>query len=223
MNSQRINEVNWTHQQCSKHFSETESCLCSKCYSSAFQFCKSHKIEDEHLWICRESDDVSINKYHTWESTLTFSSHLIKKVTIDWMKLWCTWSENADDHWKHELFKILFKRNLTWNKDNQQSCKSSTLYDNNQVLLQINKVNQQTYCIQLQDLLSKESEQFCWWLVKKTWLWERYQCRWERVHLWFSIHERTLEEFLKSISINTHYLHLTVQDFEHQESWKNSH
>ena len=168
MNSQRTNKVNWVHQQCSKCFSEAESCLCSKCYSSALQFCKSHKIKDECFWICRRNNDVLINKYHTWEFTLTFNNHLIKKVIIDWMKLWCTWSENADDYWKHELLKTLFRKDLTWNKDNQWSCKSSTLHDNNQALLQINKVSQQTYCIQLQDLLSKESKQLCWWLVKKT-------------------------------------------------------
>ena len=84
-------------------------------------------------------------------------------------------------------------------------------------------MNQQTYCIQLQDLLSKESEQFCQWLIKKTWLWERYQCRWERVHSWSSIHERTLEESLESVSINACHLHSTVQDSEHQELQENSH
>ncbi len=57
------------------------------------------------------------------------------------MKLWCTWSENADDHQKHESLKTLFKRNLTWNKNNQWSCKSLILHDNNQALLQINEVN----------------------------------------------------------------------------------
>ena len=65
MNSQRINEANWIHWQCLKHFSEAENHLCLKHYSSAFQFCKSHKTEDEHFWICKENDDVSINKYHT--------------------------------------------------------------------------------------------------------------------------------------------------------------
>ncbi len=79
-------------------------------------------------------------------------------MTINWTKLWCTWSENADDHWKHESLKILFRKDLTWNKDNQQSCKSLILHDNNQALLQTNEINQQTYCVQLQDLLSKESE-----------------------------------------------------------------
>jgi len=133
--------VNWTYQQCSKCFSEAESHLCSKCCFSALQFCKSHKTEDECLWICRESDDVSINRYHTQESTLTLSNHLIEKVTIDWIKLWCTWSENADDHQKHESLKILFRRDLTWNKDNQWSCKSSTLHDNNQALLQTDEVS----------------------------------------------------------------------------------
>ena len=83
MNFQRINEVNWTHQQCSKCFLEVESHLCLKYCSSALQFCKSHKIEDEHLWIYKENDDVSINRYHTQESTLTFSNYLIEKVTID--------------------------------------------------------------------------------------------------------------------------------------------
>jgi len=153
--------VNWIHQQCSKHFSKAENHLCSKCCFSALQFCKSHKIKDEYLWIYRESDDVLINKYHTQESTLTLSNHLIEKVIIDWKKLWCTWSENADDHRKHESLKTLFKRDLTWNKNNQQSCKFSTLHDNNQAFLQINEVNQQTYCVQLQDLISKESEQLC--------------------------------------------------------------
>ncbi len=161
MNSQRINEVNWIHQQCLKCFSEAENHLCSKCCSSALQFCKSHKIKDKCLWICRENNDVSINRYHTWEFTLTLSNHLIKKVTIDWMKLWCTWSENADDCQKHESLKILFKKDLTWNKNNQRSCKSSTFHDNNQAFLQTDEVSQQTYCVQLQDLLSKESEQFC--------------------------------------------------------------
>ncbi len=210
--------MNWVHWQCLKCFSEAESHFCSKCCSSALQFCKSHKIEDEHLWIHKESNNVSTNKYHTWESTLTLSSHLIEKVIIDWTKLWCTWSENADDHRKHKSLKTLFRRSLTWNKDNQWSCKFSTLHDNNQAFLQINEVNQQTYCIQLEDFLLKESEQLCWWLIKKTWLWERYQYRWEKVHLWFSIHERILEEFLKSINVNTHCLYSTVQDSEHQES-----
>jgi len=215
--------VNWTHQQCLKCFSEAESCLCLKRCSSAFQFYESHKIEDERFWICREDDDVSTNKYHTWEFTLTLSSYLIEKVTIDWTKLWCTWSENADDHWKHESLKTLSRKDLTWNRNNQRSCKSLTLYDNNQALLQTDEVNQQTYCVQLQDFLSKESEQFCWWLVKKIRLWERYWCRWEKVHSWFSIHERTLEEFLKSVSVNACCLHLTVQDSEHQESRENNH
>ncbi len=113
MNSQRANEANWIHWQCLKYFSEAESHLCSKCYSSALQFCKSHKIEDERLWICRKNNDISTNKYHTWESTLTLNSHLIEKVTINWMKLWCTWSENADDYWKHESLKTLTRRDLT--------------------------------------------------------------------------------------------------------------
>ena len=65
MNSQKINEVNWTYQQCSKYFSEAESHLCSKCCSLTLQFCKSHKIEDECFWICRKNNDVSINRYHT--------------------------------------------------------------------------------------------------------------------------------------------------------------
>ncbi len=134
MNSQRINEVNWVHRQCLKCFSEAESHLCSKRCSSALQFCKSHKIEDEHLWICKESNDVSTNRYHTWEFTLTLSNHLIEKVTIDWTKLWCKWSENADDHRKHESLKTLSRRNLTWNRNNQQSCKSLILHDNNQAL-----------------------------------------------------------------------------------------
>jgi len=134
--------VNWIHQQCSKCFSEAESHLCSKCCSSALQFCESHKIEDEHLWIYKESDNISTNRYHTRKFTLTLSNHLIKKVTIDWMKLWCTWSENADNCRKHELLKTLFKRNLTWNKDNQRSCKSSTLHDNNQAFLQTDEVSQ---------------------------------------------------------------------------------
>ncbi len=194
-----------------KCFSEVESHLCLKCCSSTLQFCESHKIENKRLWIRKKSDDVSINRYHTQEFTLTFNSHLIEKVTIDWMKLWCTWSENADDRRKHESLKTLFKRDLTWNKDNQRSCKSSTLHDNNQALLQTDKVNQQIYCVQLQDLLSKESEQFCQWLIKKTQLWERYRRRWERVHSWFNIHERTLEESLESVSINTRHLHSTVQ------------
>ncbi len=168
MNFQRTDEVNWTHQQCLKCFSETESHLCSKHYSSALQFCESHKTENECLWICREDDDVSTNKYHTWEFILTLNNHLIEKVTIDWMKLWCTWSENADDHRKHESLKTLFRKDLTWNKDNQRLCKSLTLYDNNQALLQTDEVSQQTYCVQLQDLLSKESEQLCWWFIKKT-------------------------------------------------------
>ena len=223
MNSQRTDEVNWTYQQCLKHFSEAESYLCSKCCSSALQFCKSHKTEDEHLWICKKNDDVLINRYHTQESTLTFSSHLIKKVTIDWIKLWCIWSENADNHWKHELLKTLSRRDLTWNKNNQQSCKSSTLHDNNQALLQTDEVSQQIYCIQLQDLLSKESKQLCQWFIKKTWLWERYWCRWEKVHSWFNIHEKTLEKSLKSINVNAHHLHSTVQDSEHQKSRENSH
>ena len=44
-------------------------------------------------------------------------------MIINWTKLWCTWSENADDHWKHELLKTLSRKDLTWNKDNQWSCK----------------------------------------------------------------------------------------------------
>ncbi len=79
-------------------------------------------------------------------------------MTIDWTKLWCTWLENVDDHWKHELLKILSRRSLTWNRNNQQSCKSLILHDNNQAFLQTDEMNQQIYCIQLQDLLSKESE-----------------------------------------------------------------
>ena len=141
MNFQRTDEMNWTHQQCSKCFSEAESHLCLKCYFSALQFCESHKIENECLWICRRSNDVSINRYHTQEFTLILSNHLIKKVTIDWMKLWCTWSENADDHWKHKSLKTLSRRDLTWNKNNQQSCKSSTLHDNNQAFLQTDEVS----------------------------------------------------------------------------------
>ena len=65
MNSQKANKVNWTHQQCLKCFSEVESHLCSKCCFSTLQFYESYKIEDERLWICKENDDVSINKYHT--------------------------------------------------------------------------------------------------------------------------------------------------------------
>ncbi len=79
----------------------------------------------------KKDNDVSTNRNHTQEFTLTFSNYLIEKVIIDWTKLWCIWLENADDHWKHELLKTLFKRNLTLNKCNQWSCKSSTLHDNN--------------------------------------------------------------------------------------------
>ncbi len=87
MNFQRANEANWTHQHCLKHFSEAENHLCSKCCSSALQFCERHKIEDEHFWICKRNNDVSINRHYTQEFTLTLSNHLIEKVTINWTKL----------------------------------------------------------------------------------------------------------------------------------------